>query len=89
MSNLAESIFDDIRPYYDSEIPQAMHRIAASDYLPQLADFVFPDKTYDEVADLLRGHGLTVETGRFQTHMQITLRNDGPVTLLLDSNKLF
>ena len=34
MSNLAESIFDDIRPYYDSEIPQAMHRIAASDYLP-------------------------------------------------------
>jgi|GEM_PF-4053273 hypothetical protein len=61
MSNLAESIFDDIRPYYDSEIPQAMHRIAASDYLPQLADFVFPDKTYDEVADLLRGITTTHE----------------------------
>ena len=47
------------------------------------------ERLYQEVADLLRGHGLTVETGRFQTHMQITLCNDGPVTLLLDSNKLF
>lgn len=47
------------------------------------------ERLYQAVADLLRGHGLTVETGRFQTHMQITLCNDGPVTLLLDSNKLF
>ena len=47
------------------------------------------ERLYQTVADLLRGHGLTVETGRFQTHMQITLCNDGPVTLLLDSNKLF
>ena len=45
------------------------------------------ERLYQTVADLLRGHGLTVETGRFQTHMQITLCNDGPVTLLLDSNK--
>lgn len=47
------------------------------------------ERLYQAVADLLRGHGLTVETGHFQTHMQITLCNDGPVTLLLDSNKLF
>ena len=47
------------------------------------------ERLYLAVADLLRGHGLTVETGRFQTHMQITLCNDGPFTLLLDSNKLF
>ena len=47
------------------------------------------DELYRLVADLLRAHGLHVETGRFQTHMQINLCNDGPVTLLLDSQKLF
>ncbi|KLT73888.1 D-tyrosyl-tRNA(Tyr) deacylase [Neisseria arctica] len=44
---------------------------------------------YETVASMLRGHGLTVETGKFQTHMQVDLCNDGPVTLLLDSKKLF
>jgi len=45
------------------------------------------DKLYQYTAQLLREHGLTVETGRFQTHMQVSLCNDGPVTLLLDSKK--
>ncbi len=31
----------------------------------------------------------TVETGRFQAMMQVELVNDGPVTILLDSRKLF
>ncbi len=44
---------------------------------------------YLHTAELLRGHGLNVQTGRFQTHMQVSLCNDGPVTLLLDSQKLF
>jgi D-tyrosyl-tRNA(Tyr) deacylase len=30
-----------------------------------------------------------VETGEFQAHMDVTLVNDGPVTLLLDSKRLF
>lgn len=47
------------------------------------------DALYREVADMLRGHGITVETGRFRTHMQVDLCNDGPVTLLLDSQKTF
>ncbi|MCP1659930.1 D-aminoacyl-tRNA deacylase [Neisseria perflava] len=47
------------------------------------------DALYRLTADLLRGHGLQVETGKFQTHMQVSLCNDGPVTLLLDSQKLF
>ncbi|MCF7521875.1 D-aminoacyl-tRNA deacylase [Neisseria sp. ZJ106] len=47
------------------------------------------DTLYRHTADLLRSHGLTVETGRFQTHMQVSLCNDGPVTLLLDSQKMF
>ncbi len=33
--------------------------------------------------------GITVETGRFRQHMDVMLVNDGPVTLLLDSKKLF
>lgn len=51
---------------------------------PELADSL-----YQSVVAELRGQGLTVETGRFQTHMDVSLVNDGPVTLLLDSSKLF
>lgn len=40
---------------------------------------------YLQVADRLRGHGLHVATGAFGRAMQVTLVNDGPVTLWLDS----
>ncbi len=33
--------------------------------------------------------GLKVETGRFQQYMQVEIRNDGPVTILLDSRDKF
>jgi len=33
----------------------------------------------------IRTTGLKVETGRFQQYMQVEIRNDGPVTILLDS----
>ena len=36
-----------------------------------------------------RQHGITVATGQFQTDMEVALVNDGPVTILLDSKKLF
>ena len=36
-----------------------------------------------------QGQGIPVETGRFQQHMDVELVNDGPVTLLLDSQRLF
>jgi D-tyrosyl-tRNA(Tyr) deacylase len=32
-----------------------------------------------------RDSGLRVETGRFQAHMLVSIQNDGPVTILLDS----
>jgi len=38
----------------------------------------------DEFADALRRLGAKVETGRFGAHMEVSLVNDGPVTLLLD-----
>jgi len=37
----------------------------------------------------VRGQGIPVETGRFQTEMQVSLVNDGPVTILVDSRKQF
>ncbi|MSQ07368.1 MAG: D-tyrosyl-tRNA(Tyr) deacylase [Dehalococcoidia bacterium] len=40
---------------------------------------------YLTVAEQLRGAGLSVATGRFGAHMQVSLTNDGPVTILLDS----
>jgi len=33
----------------------------------------------------LAGHGVPVETGRFRTSMQVSLTNDGPVTLILEA----
>lgn len=44
---------------------------------------------YEEFVSALREQGLSVATGVFQAHMQVGLVNDGPVTLLLDSRKLF
>lgn len=37
----------------------------------------------------LKEEGVPVEMGEFQADMQVALVNDGPVTLLLDSSKLF
>ena len=44
---------------------------------------------YEDVVSVLRQAGVRVETGEFQARMQVTLVNDGPVTLLLDSRKQF
>ena len=44
---------------------------------------------YQGVIAELRGHGLPVETGKFQAHMDVRLLNDGPVTLLLESRRQF
>ena len=44
---------------------------------------------YDAYCDGLRAAGLQVETGRFGADMKVSLVNDGPVTLLIDSRRLF
>ena len=44
---------------------------------------------YERVVALARETGLPVATGRFRTEMQVSLVNDGPVTILLDTKKLF
>ena len=46
-------------------------------------------KLYDYFVSRLRALGLPCETGVFQAMMQVELINDGPVTILLDSEKNF
>ncbi len=47
------------------------------------------NRLYEEFAGLCREQGLTVQTGRFQAEMFVSLTNHGPVTILLDSRKTF
>jgi D-tyrosyl-tRNA(Tyr) deacylase len=42
---------------------------------------------YEEFVRAMRALGVPVETGVFQEHMSVELANDGPVTILLDSEK--
>ena len=46
-------------------------------------------KLYEKTARLIEAAGVQVKTGVFQAHMQVSLVNDGPVTVLLDSRKKF
>lgn len=44
---------------------------------------------YEKFVAALQALGVPVGTGVFQAHMSLELTNDGPVTILLDSDKLF
>jgi len=44
---------------------------------------------YEHFVAQIRGHGLRCETGQFQAAMSVSLLNQGPVTILLDSSKSF
>ena len=47
------------------------------------------ENLYQAFVDAVMSLGIAVSTGRFRQHMQVSLTNDGPVTMLLDSRKLF
>jgi D-aminoacyl-tRNA deacylase len=47
------------------------------------------ERLYQVYVDSARQQNIPTETGRFRQHMDVMLVNDGPVTLLLDSRKLF
>lgn len=55
----------------------------------QAASGALATELYEEVCTALRGMGLRVETGRFGAHMVVEMVGDGPVTILIDSDKLF
>lgn len=47
------------------------------------------ERLYEVLVATVVGRGVPVATGKFRRHMDVELINDGPVTLLLDSKKLF
>jgi len=53
------------------------------------ADPSLAEQFYEKVADLIAESGVAVEKGVFGGYMQVTSQNDGPVTFLLDSSRLF
>lgn len=47
------------------------------------------NELYEEFVELVKAKGIKVGTGRFRQHMVVSLSNDGPVTILVDSKKNF
>lgn len=47
------------------------------------------ERLYEEVAKLVEAQGVKVATGKFAAHMHVSSCNDGPVTFMLDSSRLF
>lgn len=59
---------------------------------PSFTDAAPPEQAlalYQRVKALLEDQGINVATGQFQAEMLVELANDGPVTMLLDSKRLF
>jgi D-tyrosyl-tRNA(Tyr) deacylase len=59
---------------------------------PSYSDAAEPENAnelYEYFVERVRSFGVKVETGIFQAMMKVSLTNDGPVTILLDSRKLF
>lgn len=44
---------------------------------------------YEQFISQIAASGIETASGKFQAHMDVSLVNDGPVTLLLDSSKIF
>ncbi|MDR3266394.1 MAG: acyltransferase [Tannerella sp.] len=47
--------FEDIRPYIDSEIPEAMRRIADCEMFDKLSQYIFPDESVEDVRNMVLG----------------------------------
>ena len=54
---------------------------------PSFIDAALPDVAeplVDRFVELLRGHGIPTQTGKFGAHMEVEIHNDGPVTIWLE-----
>lgn len=54
---------------------------------PGFSDAANPEKAdlmYEKFAEILSSYGIPVKTGKFGAHMQVSLLNDGPVTIILE-----
>ena len=59
---------------------------------PSFTRAAAPDEAnalYRKVIDKIESRNINVEEGVFQAEMMVEIHNDGPVTILLDSNKMF
>ena len=59
---------------------------------PSFSDAAPPEKAqklYENFMELVARNNISVASGEFQAMMDVSLVNDGPVTMLLDSKKLF
>lgn len=54
---------------------------------PSFIDAALPEVAeplVDRFVELLRGHGVPTQTGKFGAHMEVEIHNDGPVTIWLE-----
>ena len=54
---------------------------------PSFIDAALPalaEPLVDRFVELLRGHGIPTQTGKFGAHMEVEIHNDGPVTIWLE-----
>ena len=54
---------------------------------PSFTDAALPDAAeplVERFVELLRGHGVPTQTGKFGAHMEVEIHNDGPVTVWLE-----
>jgi len=59
---------------------------------PSFGDAMEPERAnllFERFCERCRSQGVRVETGRFRAHMLVELTNDGPVTILVDSKRVF
>lgn len=70
------TVFGDVRRGLRPSFDGAMEPVAA-------------EARYDDFVRQARARGIRVETGRFRADMRVFVENDGPVTVLVDSRRLF
>lgn len=70
------TLFADLKKGKKPSLSKALH--------PEMASAL-----YDQFIKICREKQITIASGKFGADMQVTLQNDGPVTILLDSKELF